>query len=340
MNLSESELLEKWLADKSFVNWVKNANEAHVRQWESYFEQHPESKELGALGKFAVVNLSTKNTQEDTIRSKAAYKRLRKTLDNRTSKKQAPVIPFYKKWQSAAAVLLIMSVGLWGYFQFNNTPNQIIIASDYGETQRITLEDNSKIVLNANSTLRYNKDQPRQVWLKGEAFFEVAKKSTTNENFQVFTNDLTVEVLGTVFNVKNRNDQTKVFLEEGKVMLSMAKQQGNTIEMAPGDLVSYSKKQQKVIEKRTAKAIDNTSWKNGVIRFREASLSEALDEISAIYGIQFVIKEKEKNEQLLSGGVPIHNLSITLATLNEVYGLAIEQQGAVYLVERNEDLKE
>ena len=340
MNLSESELLEKWLSDRSFVNWVMNANEAHVQQWETYFEHNPAYVELAELGKFAVLNLNTKDTPEDTARSKAAYKRLRKTLEKRNSKKQAMIIPFYKKWQTAAAILLIISAGLFGYSQLNDISDQIIVASNYGETQRITLEDNSKIVLNANSVLRYNKNQPRQVWLKGEAFFEVAKKSTTNENFQVFTNDLTIEVLGTVFNVKNRNDQTKVFLEEGKVMLSMEKQQKSTIEMAPGDLVSYSKKEQKIIENRTARAIDNTSWKDGVIRFREASLSEALAEISAIYGIQFTIKEEDKNEQLLSGGVPIHNLSITLATLNEVYGLTIEQEGAVYVVERNEDLKE
>ena len=333
MNLKESDLLEKWLSDASFVNWAKKTDKVDIQKWEAYFEIHPTHKELAELGRFSLLNLEVKPLLVEQERSQAALERLTTTLKERNlpNKVKTKVVPFYKKWQSVAAAFLIVGLAFWGYMQTTDAANEVLLATQYGETQHITLADNSKVILNANSTLKYNKNQPRKVWLKGEAFFEVAKKELTHENFQVYTADLTVEVLGTVFNVKNRDDQTKVFLEEGKVMLAIKEKTAN-VEMVPGELVSYSKKQQKVIEKRQANAIDNTSWKDGIIRFKETPLKEALREISTLYGIQFELKDAATNEQLFNGGVPLDNQAIMLETLEKVYGLKIEKQGTLYKI--------
>jgi len=336
MNLRESDLLEKWLSDTSFVNWAKKTDQTDIQKWEAYFKEHPKYKEVGESGRFALLNLAAKPRLVKKERSHIALNRLKTTLKDRNTltKAKTKVIPFYKKWQSAAAVLLVVCLAFWGYMQLSNASNTILLATQFGETQHITLADNSKIILNANSSLSYHKNQPRKVWLKGEAFFEVAKKENTHENFQVYTDDLTVEVLGTVFNIKNRNDQTKVFLEEGKVVLDI-KEKATNVEMVPGELVSYSKTQQKVIEKRQAKAIDNTSWKDGVLRFTETPLAEALIEISDLYGIQFELKNIT-NDVLYSGGVPLDNQAIMLRALEEVYSLKIEKKGEIYEVNNKE----
>ncbi len=332
MKVSESDLLEKWLSDDSFVGWAKNTNLTHTQKWEVYFEQHPEHIELAEMGKFALLNLNKKDNLGDQKRSQVALERLQGSLSKKeTPTKKAKVVPFYKKWQTAAAILLV-GLSFWGYYQNANTVNEVLVTTNFGETQHITLEDQSKVVLNANSTLSYNKHQPRKVWLKGEAFFEVAKKPKTGENFQVFTNDLTVEVLGTVFNVKNRQEQTKVFLEEGKVLIEMEENDGAKIEMLPGELISYSKKQQKIIEKRKGNSKENTSWKNGIIRFEDIPLVEILAEISTIYGIQFKIEEGTVADQLLSGGVPTQDKEIMLSTLTEVFSVEITQSDGDYII--------
>ena len=160
----------------------------------------------------------------------------------------------------------------------------------------------------------------------------MTKKPRTHENFKVQTNDLTVKVLGTTFNVNSRNAQTKVFLEEGKVVLEGMELAQNTLEMIPGELVSYSKKDKKIIEKRKAKTLENTSWKNGVIRFTEVPLSTVFEEITAIYGIQFDIKNKHFIDKPFSGGIPNENLEIVLTTFKTIYGIEIEQQGEVYVI--------
>lgn len=333
MKVSESDLLEKWLSDDSFVDWARSTNPEHTQKWDAYFEQYPEQVEIAETGKFALLNLTSKDSLVDQERSQIALKRLKDSLAKRaySSKMEPKIVPFYKKWQAVAAILLV-GLSFWGYYQNSNTSNEVLFATNFGETQHITLEDQSKVVLNANSTLSYNKSQPRKVWLKGEAFFEVTKKPATGANFQVLTDDLTVEVLGTVFNVKNRQEQTKVFLEEGKVLVEMEKHSGDKIEMAPGELISYSKKQQKIIEKRKANSKENTSWKNGVIRFEDMPLVEILAELSAIYGIQFKIEDGTVADQLLTGGIPTQNKEIMLSTLTEVFSVEITQREGDYII--------
>jgi len=341
MKLSESDLLEKWLSDDSFINWARNANGEHFQQWESYFEQHPEQIELAEMGKYALLNLNKKEHLVDPMRSQLALERLKNTMTQKVlrKKQKTKVVPFFKRWQAAAAILLLLGMSFWGYYQNSSASNQVLIATNFGETKEITLEDQSKVVLNANSTLAYNRQSPRKVRLEGEAFFEVAKKPATGEQFQVITNDLTVEVLGTIFNVKNRAGQTKVFLKEGKVVLDVAKKEGGKIEMVPGELISYSKNEQKIIEKRKANALENTSWKDGIIRFKETPLSEVLSEISTIYGVKFELADPLNGNQLFSGGIPTQNKDIMLTTLTEVFSVEITQKEGNYFISQNKMAK-
>ena len=156
----------------------------------------------------------------------------------------------------------------------------------------------------------------------------------TNAKFQVLTEDLTVNVLGTSFNVNTRNDQTKVFLEEGKVRLKVDNPDTDFVEMDPGDLIAYSKKQNKLKENRkNASSLENASWKEGTLIFNDTSLPHALYEIEDIYGIHFVLQSEELKEESISGGVPIKDLNVTLRTLSEVYGIKIRSEGKRYFID-------
>ena len=326
MKQHEVELLDRWLSDTSFINWAKNANAADSQQWESYLEQHPEHQEIAAMGKFAILNLEAKPIAIEEERSQIALQQLRSRLTKKyplLTKKTKKVVPFYKRWQMAAAILLLIGLTSVSYLFYAKATTEVFIATQSGEIQQLILTDNSKVTLNANSTLRYYKQHPRQVWLEGEALFEVAKKQATNETFQVLTHDLTVNVLGTIFNVNSRYAQTEVFLEEGKVTLQLDQQDQSVIEMQPGEMVSYSKSQQKILENKQSEASQHTSWKEGILRFKEATLQEILREISAIYGITTTVNSASPNEQLFSGGVPINNMEITIETLKTVYGVEV-----------------
>ena len=118
--------------------------------------------------------------------------------------------------------------------------------TNYGEILNIKLQDGSDVTLNSNSSLSYNKNESRKVWLTGEAFFQVDKKVVTNAKFWVITDDLSVEVYGTSFNVNTKKKKTDVFLEEGSIWLSL--KNGENKKMIPGNYISYSSQQNKILE--------------------------------------------------------------------------------------------
>jgi ferric-dicitrate binding protein FerR (iron transport regulator) len=127
-------------------------------------------------------------------------------------KKHSIVRSLYFKSAIAVAASLVLFFSLYNYL----TNSDVIFTADFGEHKTIALLDNSEVILNAKSELTYNKENwkiKREVHLKGEAFFKVQKGST----FTVVTDNGTVTVLGTQFNVNNQHKFFEVICFEGKV---------------------------------------------------------------------------------------------------------------------------
>src|SRR5690606_25698590 len=110
-----------------------------------------------------------------------------------------------------------------------------------GKKFQIQLSDGTLVHLNAGSSLRYPVDflseGPRQVFLSGEAYFDVAKNASNP--FIVNVDDLEVRVLGTQFNVSaySEDEYIDVVLVEGSVNLN--KKEGDMVELSPGQKGSY-----------------------------------------------------------------------------------------------------
>ena len=170
--------------------------------------------------------------------------------------------------------------------------------------------------------MHYYKNNNRKVWLTGEAFFQVQKKLATNAKFSVITKDLDVDVYGTSFNVDTKHQKTAVFLEEGKVWLQL--HNGDTKKMAPGNFISYSSKKNAIIDvKREMDSRYKTSWKDGSIIFENLPLSEAIKKIEETYGVRTIFKDDISKAKLITGGVPITNLTICLKAIEKSVGVDI-----------------
>lgn len=338
MNLNEEEkiLLEQWLDDPSFINWALQRDQEDASKWEHYFNDHPHHWELAKEGKALALGFPFKDIPCDPEAGQQALGQLMDKLEEKSSAQiqplQAKKVKLWRSWQLVASIAAIMLISGLVYLQvFYHT--EVLLATTYGQQLETQLPDGSQVILNANSSLRYHTQNPRKVWLEGEAFFEIQKKPKTKAKFQVVTQDLTVTVLGTAFNVNSRNDQTKVFLEEGKVKLKADNPTTDVIEMDPGDLVAYSKKKNNPIDIiKNASALENATWKGGTLIFNDTPLPQALYEIEDIYGIQFILQTEEVKEEIISGGVPIKDLDVTLQTLREVYGIRIRPEGKRYFI--------
>ncbi len=336
LSSEDFERIEEWLDDASFVNWATQSNPVDMVKWELYFNEHPEHWGIGKAGRTVVVGVAFRARERNDSRKKVAFEKLMDRLDDRSSDQVITLSAETKRsrkwWYMAAAVAAVVIFASSAAYQFfKNT--EVIYATEFGEQRTIELPDESIVTLNANSQLKYYSQSPRKVWLDGEAFFEVRKQLETNANFLVHTPDLTVTVLGTAFNVNTRNDQTKVFLDEGKVNLAIGDANSDAINMDPGDLITYSKASKELQEKRgIASVIEVASWKDGTLIFKNTPLYKAVYEIEDIYGIQFVWESDELKAKVISGGVPIRDLETTLYILQEVYHNEIEKKGNRYFI--------
>lgn len=169
------------------------------------------------------------------------------------------------------------------------TMNTLVIP--YGSRSTITLADGSKVWLNAGSRLIYPSrfvDKKREVYLVGEAFFDIEKNDKMP--FIVRSSNVEVEVLGTRFNVSAypEDNSIQTVLVEGSVNVNLAKagrfEKG--IILLPGQMALVNKK----TEKTKVYDVDTdyyTLWIEGLFSFTNTDLGRLIKKLERYYNISF-----------------------------------------------------
>lgn len=227
-----------------------------------------------------------------------------------------------------AAAILLLVVMVYGVSQLLLNDDKIY-STDFGETLTIDLDDGSKVILNANSTLTWDvnwrQKEVRKVELVGEAFFDIHHLDQ-NKGFQVETNDLKVNVLGTTFNVNSRRDETEVELKTGKIVLDLKREEQAQLEMAPGDKIDFSVMKDKlVVTRNKTKAAEDLDWVNGVLNFEDVSVSDMFTEIEDLYGKKFLVVDKSLLDRRMYTSIPFSDWPLVLQTIEISLGVKIEE---------------
>lgn len=231
---------------------------------------------------------------------------------------------------SAAAVLLMIGLFSWLWL---GQEKLVVIHTAFAQQQTITLPDGSNVKLNSNSTLKYpaswQSDKDREVWLDGEAYFEVKKYEATGRKFSVITEDLTVEVLGTVFNVNAREASTTVFLEEGQINLDL-EQEEEDILMKPGELLTYSKASSTSTKKQVDKETP-TSWKDGTAILTDTPLKDIVQKIHELYEVSVVVEDETHLAREFTIFLPVDDPDMGYQML-EGLGLELSKEEEVWTI--------
>lgn len=216
---------------------------------------------------------------------------------------------------SAAAI--IVALVITGYTLFNAKPKtfsyeqsklQYQLSESINTTsvpQRFSLSDGSYVILQPASKIAYStfNSVSREVYLEGEAFFQVTKDA--KRPFFVYTSELVTKVLGTSFNVQAfpRDNTIKVQVHTGKVTVYQRKTnekeqqlaRSNATIITPNQQVLYNRLQASMIKSITAQPQTvNTSIdkSNGWLLFTDAPASEVFLSIQKSYGITIVYDEE------------------------------------------------
>ena len=162
----------------------------------------------------------------------------------------------------------------------------------YGRKFELQLSDGTHVYLNAGSTLKYPvnfiKDYTRQVFLVGEAFFDVAKRE--KDAFVVHADDLNVEVLGTQFNVScyPEDQSIEVVLVEGSVNLSPTikdEKSPKNVMLEPGFAGVYNRKSAIMSKDKVVTSIF-ISWIHGELVFRNTTFSNILTKMERHFNVE------------------------------------------------------
>jgi transmembrane sensor len=231
-----------------------------------------------------------------------ALENLKLKTQNTAKKGKAIQFNFKKLYKYAAAVVLLFTTS---YFLLSD--NNSSFKTALAQTKSFNLPDNSEVVLNANSEISYIQKEwkkKRSLTLKGEAFFKVQK----GEKFTVNTTIGRVTVLGTQFNVKEREDYFEVKTYEGLVRVTYK----DTVVLLPkGSLFKVVKG---VVDSTNAFNIYEKSWLQKESNFKSTSLSFVLAEIENQFDYKIETKDVDLNV-LYTGGFTHTDINIALQSI-------------------------
>ncbi len=332
--------VDHFVNDDKFREWVLNPSPEINYFWEKWLLQNPEKEVITNQAREIVLMVGSgkkvsrekhkKKVWEKIEQSNLAFDKEKKSASNR---KVQPLYQYegnrhgtskpkrLRIYISLAAgiALLMVAVNLLKLNSeavIESEANVVIKSNPSGQKSELRLPDGSMVYLNAESSLQYIagfKGDRRELYLEGEAFFEVVKDSL--HPFTVVTQNLTTTALGTSFNIQayKNEPQIKVALVTGKVIVSDTANQ-SSMTLIPGEGVILKRGSQKMV--RNNLDIEKTLfWKNRTIYFEDTDFQEAVEYLERWYGVSISLSNYTQRSLTCSGKFHNKSLKFVLKTL-------------------------
>jgi ferric-dicitrate binding protein FerR (iron transport regulator) len=230
-----------------------------------------------------------------------------------------------------ASLVLILSLGFL-FYRVQQTPEEIIWeerSTNERQKATIALPDGSTAVLNTNTTLRFPKnfeEGRRMVKLNGEAFFDVVRDSSAV--FEVYSQGVRTEVLGTSFNVKaHQGSDVKVAVKHGSVAVSLqGLEKEERVELSPNQMAIAGMDASTL----QVKAVDPTfflAWKAKSVSFDLDTFDEIIPRLASIYNYTIEIEGEGMDQCRIKATYTNSNLYAVLYGLKNVADFDLERTG-------------
>ncbi len=226
--------------------------------------------------------------------------------DSASKPRQHKILTINRGWKTAVSVAasIVMLIGiyfLWPALKQSGFKEYRVAA---GARKVLTLQDGSRVWLNSATYFKcpglFNK-QTRDVYLEGEAYFEVAPD--VEKPFIVHTGKLSTKVLGTHFNIRayNSDPEISVALLEGKVQLVSHTENQTNLILRPSELGIY-RKEASELKKITVNSIaDYSAWKDGKLIFDEAPVQDVINRLSVIFNAKVDLNNTDMKRCTVTG---------------------------------------
>nr|WP_295877457.1 FecR domain-containing protein [uncultured Chitinophaga sp.] len=325
--------LDDFLADDYFQEWVKKDRPEDRAFWQRFIDTYPHKESEVREAHSLLSRLKFVETPPDHAR----YQRIWGNIQAGAQASETPqtvVRPMAprKMWIAvAAAVLILFSLGMW----WLNSRN-ITIQTGQADVQEFALADQSTVTLNANSRLTYRKNfdrtPQREVWLEGEAWFNVShvtdEASATPRRFIVHTPEADLVVLGTSFNVRTRRSATNVMLAHGSVLVRLKNGPRDSVLLKPGDMLEFTPGKPPVL-RQAVDSLTISSWRQKRFVFSNTPLDQAVQQIADFYGCTITVKDSSLLHYRITASMTAPPARELETVLSDVLNMKVIRNGDV-----------
>lgn len=312
---------EKYNIEELIIRFLQqDINEEELRYLESWLEEDAEHKsyffDLKCISDssrrpfFSREDVNEANWQKMHARMEKRYETVSSLAKSQT----------YGLWLSLVkyVAVAVLAVGLgWGVHAFYGNVKSSYLAEESivyneihvqkgGRANTVILSDGTKVVLNAATTLKYPASfngKNRQVYLDGEAYFEVTKNE--EKPFVVKLNKQDITVLGTTFNVQAYSNElySEITLLSGQILLEAFNEKGESMSrmyLKP-DQKALSDNKMGSVSLQDVNASLSNAWINGEYKFKDASLSSIVKRLENYYNVKIYLDDKRLEQIKYTG---------------------------------------
>ena len=334
---------EEFAADEYFQQWVLLPDDETELYWKSYAQNHPE-QQIALNNAFKIVQHLAETGFHIPFLSQNEKQLLRDSIFQQISlprKTIATALPRKKvRWRALAATAIVTLVAISIFFPFH-TPEQtaaVAMASyktGLRQVKEIMLPDSSVVVLNGNSSLRYDSDfataSVREIFLQGNAYFRV-KRTAALTPFIVHANQLKIYVTGTEFNVNARTKATDVVLTSGRVNVTLEKDKRKTVYMQAGYTLNVDTLSNELITARADTGLYTAAWKMGEWHFEETTLATVARLIKEYYGMEMVFTNEAQRRLMITAVVSVNDFSTLIQVIEKTIHISIKPQNQQLII--------
>jgi ferric-dicitrate binding protein FerR (iron transport regulator) len=228
------------------------------------------------------------------------------------------------------AAILVVALGLGYYFVAQRDSQTVEIITQKSNNTKVHLPDGSTVWINKFSKLTYPRKfdkRVREVYLEGQAYFEVTKD--IKKPFVVHSLQATTKVVGTSFNIRSFKAEENIELTvyTGKVFFGSDKK----VEVLAGSQVIFKKKDNQLAETRF-KNLNSLAWKNGELKYEDTEFRIVFQDLERYFNVKFEIQQKQLLHCHFSGTFFEPKLEEVLNVIK--YVLAIEykkKENTIYI---------
>ncbi|MGV3557924.1 FecR family protein [Larkinella arboricola] len=337
--------LEDFLFDEKFQHWVRSGSPVQETIWRDITAAYPDKKAELEQARELILSWQNQPYSLSEYELNQEISRVMQSTEPSSETVLRHSLTRWVWWKAAAAVVLLTGIG-WLVWQKAFAPNRFSyqhlteastlplreVSNPKASLLPVTLPDGSRVTLSENSRIsystRFDQETVREVFLTGEAFFEVTKNP--KKPFLVYTNGLVTRVVGTSFTVRSAGTRVSVRVRSGQVAVyrmqeaNRAAGSDEQLLLTPNQQATFSEKENRLTRSVVENPVPLQLEPKAVnFQFDNTPVSDVFALLEKTYGLPIVYDKAGMQNCTLT--VPLSNepfftkLDIVCRTIGATY---------------------